>query len=70
MDEIKDAIVHDLKIIHETGSHGDESVLKNLKKRTLIAIKKNTKYLITKGKKFTVDIVQEETDITHELLIR
>lgn len=70
MDEIKDLIVDDLKIINETGSHHDESVIKNLKKRTLITVKKNTKYLISKGKKFTVDIVQEETDITHELLVR
>lgn len=70
VDEIVDVIVKDLGIINDTGSHDDEAILKNLKKRTLITAKKNTKYMISKGKKFTLEIVQEETDITHELLSR
>ena len=70
LDKIVDLTVKDLKVINDTGCHDDGSDLKNLKKRTLITIKKNTKYMISKGKKFTLNIVEEETDITHELISR
>ena len=39
VDTIHDQTRNDLAKIHETGEHPDENVIKNLKKRQLIAIK-------------------------------
>ena len=36
----------------------------------LLNCRKNTTYSVQKGTKFTTEIVQETTDITHDLLLR
>ncbi|KAJ3088994.1 hypothetical protein HK102_007446 [Quaeritorhiza haematococci] len=58
----------DLKEISKTGTHKDQSLINELKKRKLIEKKVTTTYKVTKGPKFTTTITQESTDITAEML--
>eukprot|EP00842_Homolaphlyctis_polyrhiza_P005755 jgi/Hompol1/6180/HPOL_002219-RA len=58
----------DLRLIRDTGAHPDEALVKALKKRQLIATQKLSSYSITKGAKFTTEIVEEATDISQEML--
>ncbi|KAJ1345335.1 phenylalanine-tRNA ligase, alpha subunit [Batrachochytrium salamandrivorans] len=58
----------DLQEIRANGTHSDESLLKILKKRQLINTIKITSYKVNKGERFTVHLVEESTDVSHEML--
>jgi phenylalanyl-tRNA synthetase alpha chain len=58
----------ELKTIQDTKTHPDPKVLKELKKRKLIKTQKATSFKITKGPKFALEIVKEETDLTADMI--
>ncbi|KAL2918990.1 Phenylalanyl-tRNA synthetase, beta subunit, cytoplasmic [Polyrhizophydium stewartii] len=68
VESIVDQTQVDLKEIQNTGSHPDDALLKALRKRQLITTQKMTSYKVTKGDNFTTTIVEESTDISHEML--
>lgn len=47
----------------------ESSLANTYKKRKLILTEKSTSYLITKGEEFTTKIVDQETDVTFEMVI-
>jgi phenylalanyl-tRNA synthetase alpha chain len=51
-----------------TRTHGDPKILADLKKRKLVKIQKVTSFKISKGPKFALEIVKEETDLTGDML--
>ncbi|EGF79764.1 hypothetical protein BATDEDRAFT_19849 [Batrachochytrium dendrobatidis JAM81] len=65
---ITDQTQIDLKLIRDTGTHSDNALLKVLKKRQLITTLKITTYKVKKGSRFTTKLVEESTDISHEMI--
>lgn len=68
-DTPKDEAVEQLKTIQEKGSLDNKKDIAELKKRKLITLNKIVGYNITKTDKFSVEIVNLETDITSDMII-
>ena len=56
-----------LKVIQEKRTH-DAKILADLKKRKLLKMQKVISFRISKGPKFALEMVKEETDLTAEML--
>lgn len=56
-----------LKVIQETRTH-DAKIIADLKKRKLLKMQKVISFRISKGPKFALEMVKEETDLTAEML--
>ncbi|KAL2164359.1 hypothetical protein VTH06DRAFT_3575 [Thermothelomyces fergusii] len=67
VDSINDVTRDQLKVIQETRTH-DAKVLADLKKRKLLRMQKVISFRISKGPKFALEMVKEETDLTAEML--
>lgn len=65
----KDSVVENLQHIKTTGNLNDKKELSELKKRKLVTLTKIVGYKITKTDKFSVEIVNLETDITSDMII-
>jgi len=68
MDSIQDTTQEQLKVIQKTHAHPDPKVVTELKKRKLVKMQKVISYTIKKGPKFALEMVQEETDLTADML--
>ncbi|KAL6857371.1 tRNA synthetases class II core domain (F) domain-containing protein [Trichoderma novae-zelandiae] len=67
VDSIEDVTRSQLRVIKETKSH-DSKVIADLKKRKLLNTAKVISFKISKGPKFALEIVKEETDLTADML--
>lgn len=56
-----------LQFIKETKSH-DAKIIADLKKRKLLNTQKVISFKVSKGPKFALEIVKEETDLTADML--
>jgi hypothetical protein len=56
-----------LKVIQDTRTH-DPKIVADLKKRKLLKMQKVISFRISKGPKFALEMVKEETDLTAEML--
>jgi phenylalanyl-tRNA synthetase alpha subunit len=56
-----------LKVIQEKRTH-DAKIIADLKKRKLLKMQKVISFRISKGAKFALEMVKEETDLTAEML--
>ncbi|KAF2997785.1 Phenylalanyl-tRNA synthetase, beta subunit, cytoplasmic [Neopestalotiopsis sp. 37M] len=68
VDSIKDTTREQLQIIQKERTLPDAKVLADFKKRKLIKTQKVISFNITKGPKFALELVKEETDLTEEML--
>ncbi|GAA5955363.1 hypothetical protein JCM8115_001926 [Rhodotorula mucilaginosa] len=68
VDQVEDVTQKDLLAIQSTGSHADEKLLAELRKRKLVEKKKTFYYQVQKGPEFSTTIAKLETDLTVELL--
>jgi len=57
-----------LQIIQQTKTHPDPKVIADLKKRKLVKMQKVISYEVKKGPKFALEILQEETDLTADMI--
>ncbi|KAB8302269.1 hypothetical protein EYC80_005710 [Monilinia laxa] len=67
-DPIEDTTREQLQVIQKTRAHPDNNVIKDLKKRKLVKTQKVISYKISKGPKFALEMVKEETDLTADML--
>ncbi|KAF7877547.1 hypothetical protein EAF04_001222 [Stromatinia cepivora] len=67
-DSIQDITREQLQIIQKTRAHPDPKVITELKKRKLVKMQKVISYKISKGPKFALEMVKEETDLTADML--
>jgi len=67
VDSINDVTRDQLKVIQEKRTH-DAKIVADLKKRKLLRMQKVISFRISKGPKFALEIVKEETDLTAEML--
>ncbi|KAL2134049.1 hypothetical protein VTI74DRAFT_1160 [Chaetomium olivicolor] len=67
VDSINDVTRDQLKVIQETKTH-DPKIIADLKKRKLLKMQKVISFRISKGPKFALEMVKEETDLTAEML--
>lgn len=67
VDSINDVTRDQLKVIQETRTH-DPKVIADLKKRKLLKMQKVISFRISKGRKFALEMVKEETELTAEML--
>ncbi|KAK8048290.1 tRNA synthetase class II core domain-containing protein [Apiospora phragmitis] len=67
-DAITDVTRDQLRVIQETGTHDEPKVITDLKKRKLLRLQKTFSFRISKGAKFALEMVKEETDLTAEML--
>ncbi|KAI1078148.1 tRNA synthetases class II core domain (F)-domain-containing protein [Whalleya microplaca] len=67
VDSINDVTRDQLRIIQETKTH-DSKIIADLKKRKLLKMQKVISFRISKGAKFALELVKEETDLTAEML--
>lgn len=65
-----DVAQEQLQTIKATRTHPDPKVILDLKKRKLVTTAKVISYKISKGPKFAVELVKEETDLTEEMLAK
>ena len=65
-----DTIREQLEIIERTNSHPDAKVISDLKKRKLLKTQKVITFEVSKGPKYAMELVKEETDLTAEMLAR
>ncbi len=56
-----------LKVVQEKRTH-DAKIVADLKKRKLLKMQKVISFRISKGPKFALEMVKEETDLTAEML--
>lgn len=68
VDSAVDVTQKDLLEVRESGTHSNEKVLMDLKKRTLVEKQKTATYKVVKGDKFTRVIEKESTDITEDMI--
>jgi phenylalanyl-tRNA synthetase alpha chain len=66
-DAIRDTTKEQLLQIQQTQAH-DSKVISDLKKRKLIRTQKAITFKLSKGPKFALEIVKEETDLTADML--
>ena len=67
VDSISDVTRDQLQVIKEKKTH-DAKIVADLKKRKLLKLQKVISFKITKGPKFALELVKEETDLTAEML--
>ncbi|KAL7786996.1 tRNA synthetases class II core domain (F) domain-containing protein [Trichoderma ceciliae] len=67
VDSIEDVTRAQLRFIKETKSH-DNKIIADLKKRKLLNTQKVISFKASKGPKFALEIVKEETDLTYDML--
>ncbi|RFU73690.1 phenylalanyl-trna synthetase alpha chain [Trichoderma arundinaceum] len=67
VDSIEDVTRAQLRFIKETKSH-DNKIIADLKKRKLLNTQKVISFKVSKGPKFALEIVKEETDLTADML--
>ncbi|AEO69148.1 620e2ef7-57d2-4155-8962-693fd4a80cde [Thermothielavioides terrestris] len=67
VDSINDVTRDQLKVIQEKRTH-DPKIIADLKKRKLLKMQKVISFRISKGPKFALEMVREETDLTAEML--
>lgn len=67
VDSINDVTRDQLRTIQETRTH-DSKILADLKKRKLLTLRKAISFKISKGAKFALEMVKEETDLTADML--
>lgn len=66
--DVKDETRDQLRTIQDTKTHPDAKVVAELKKRKLVKLQKVISFNISKGPKFALEIVKEETDLTADML--
>jgi phenylalanyl-tRNA synthetase alpha chain len=67
VDSINDVTRDQLRVIQETRTH-DPKILADLKKRKLLKMQKVISFTISKGPKYALEMIKEETDLTAETL--
>ncbi|KAL2263744.1 hypothetical protein VTK26DRAFT_5388 [Humicola hyalothermophila] len=67
VDSINDVTREQLRVIQEKRTH-EPKILADLKKRKLLKMQKVISFRISKGPKFALQMVKEETDLTAEML--
>ncbi|KXX75259.1 Phenylalanine--tRNA ligase alpha subunit [Madurella mycetomatis] len=67
VDSINDVTREQLRVIQKKRTH-DPKIIADLKKRKLLKMQKVISFRISKGPKFALEIVKEETDLTAEML--
>ncbi|CAJ2502202.1 Uu.00g095960.m01.CDS01 [Anthostomella pinea] len=67
VDSVDDVTRDQLRTIQEKRTH-EPKVIADLKKRKLLKLQKTFSFKISKGPKFALEIVMEETDLTAEML--
>ncbi|PQE27176.1 hypothetical protein CJF32_00000141 [Rutstroemia sp. NJR-2017a WRK4] len=67
-DSIQDTTREQLQVIKDTRTHSDAKVMAELKKRKLVKMQKVISFEISKGPKFALEMVKEETDLTADML--
>jgi phenylalanyl-tRNA synthetase alpha chain len=67
VESIDDVTRGQLKVIQEKRTH-DAKIIADLKKRKLLNMQKVISFRISKGPKFALELVKEETDLTAEML--
>ncbi|KAH6636420.1 tRNA synthetases class II core domain (F)-domain-containing protein [Chaetomium tenue] len=67
VESIDDVTRNQLKVIQEKRTH-DAKIVADLKKRKLLNMQKVISFRISKGPKFALELVKEETDLTAEML--
>ena len=65
---IQDTTRDQLQTIDRTRTHPDAKVLKDLRKRSLLTMKKVISFKVEKGPNFAAEFVKEETDLTVDML--
>ena len=55
-------------MVENTRTHPDPKILSDLRKRKLVKMQKVIAFKISKGTKFALDMVKEETDLTADML--
>lgn len=65
---ITDTTRKQLRTIQETRTYPDAAVLKDLRKRKLITAQKVIGFKVSKGPKFALEMVKEETDLTADMI--
>ncbi|KAI9811553.1 MAG: Phenylalanyl-tRNA synthetase, beta subunit, cytoplasmic [Thelocarpon impressellum] len=68
VDAITDTTRTLLQTIQKTRTHPDPKVILDLRKRKLVTLQKVISFEITKGPKYALELVKEETDLTPEML--
>lgn len=68
MDSIKDVTREQLQTIKDTHTYPDTKVVNELKKRKLVKVQKAFHFKISKGDKFALEIAEEKTDLTADML--
>lgn len=66
--EIQDVTREQLQTIKDTQTYSDAKVVSELKKRKLVKVQKAFQFKIQKGDKFALEIAEEKTDLTAEML--
>lgn len=66
-DSITDVTRDQLRRIQETKTH-EPKIVTDLKKRKLVRVQKTFSFQISKGAKFALEMIVEETDLTAEML--
>ncbi|KAL2017132.1 hypothetical protein VTK56DRAFT_2554 [Thermocarpiscus australiensis] len=67
VDSVNDVTREQLRVIKDTRTH-DPKVIQDLKKRKLLRMQKVISFRISKGPKYALEMVKEETDLTAEML--
>lgn len=67
VDSINDVTRDQLRVIKEKRTH-DKKILTDLKKRKLIRLQKTLSFKFSKGPKYALELVKEETDLTAEMI--
>ncbi|KAJ4416377.1 Phenylalanyl-tRNA synthetase, beta subunit, cytoplasmic [Gnomoniopsis sp. IMI 355080] len=68
VDSIKDVTREQLQTIKDTHAYPDAKVVNELKKRKLVKVQKAFHFKISKGDKFALEIAEEKTDLTADML--
>ena len=67
VESITDVTRDQLRVIQEKRTH-EPKIVADLKKRKLLRLQKVVSFKISKGPKYALEIVKEETDLTAEML--
>lgn len=67
-DSIQDTTREQLFIVREKKTHPDPKVITDLRKRKLVTLHKIISFKISKGPKYALEFVKEETDLTADML--
>jgi phenylalanyl-tRNA synthetase alpha chain len=67
-ESIKDETREQLTEIQKTKTYTDAKILTDLKKRKLVKMQKVISFKVSKGPKFALEMIKEETDLTADML--